>query len=361
MNKVYIVLDSGQTFSGEGFGAKREAVGELVFTTGMTGYVETLTDPSYYGQIILQTFPLIGNCGIIPDDFESEGVFASAYIVREHCEVPSNFRSKGTLDAFLKERNIPGVGGVDTRELTKIIRERGSVNACITDEAGLASAQQRAAAYKLTSAVQVVTCEAPMTHSAENARHSVVLWDFGAKLKIRRELNRLGCNVTEVPAHWSAEQIMALRPDGIVLSNGPGDPAENSDIIAEIKKLIGRAPMFGICLGHQLLALAHGAKTAKLRYGHRGANQPVRSQSQGRVYITGQNHGYEVLTETLPKSVARESFTNVNDGSCEGIDYLNSPAFSVQFHPEACGGPHDTRFLFERFITLMEGAKNAAE
>ncbi|HAG12023.1 MAG TPA: carbamoyl phosphate synthase small subunit [Desulfotomaculum sp.] len=362
----FIVLENGQVFKGESFGADGETVGEIVFTTGMTGYLETLTDPSYYGQIVVQTFPLIGNYGVIPDDFESSSPKLKAYIVREWCQFPSNFRSRGGLDAFLKIHNIIGVCGIDTRELTKIIREFGVMNTKITatvddidDIDDIDEILAEIKNYKITDAVQKVsTREISVTKGAPGG-YKVVLWDFGAKENIRRELIRRGCEVVTVPAHIAAEKIVDLKPDGIMLSNGPGDPADNKEIIKELANLTDSGiPIFGICLGHQLLALAQGAKTAKLKYGHRGANQPVKDLKTGRVYITSQNHGYAVVNDSLPAS-ASISFLNANDGTCEGIEYQNMPAFTIQFHPEASAGPLDTNYLFDRFIDLIreEGLK----
>lgn len=350
----FIVLENGQVFKGESFGAVGETVGEIVFTTGMTGYLETLTDPSYYGQIVVQTFPLIGNYGVIPDDFESSSPKLKAYIVREWCQVPSNFRSEGELDTFLKMHNIVGVCGIDTRELTKIIREFGVMNTKITttiDDIDEILAEIKN--YKITDAVQKVCAREISVTKGAPGGYKIVLWDFGAKENIRRELIKRGCEVVTVPAHITAEKIVNLKPDGIMLSNGPGDPADNKDIIKELANLTNSGiPIFGICLGHQLLALAQGSKTAKLKYGHRGANQPVKDLKTGRVYITSQNHGYAVVNDSLPAS-ASISFLNANDGTCEGIEYHNMPAFTIQFHPEASAGPLDTNYLFDRFIDLI--------
>lgn len=347
--KVYVTLQNGKVFEGVSFGAKKEVIGELVFTTGMTGYLETLTDPSYYGQIVTQTFPLIGNYGVIPSDFESGKVWATAYIVRERCEKPSNFRSEGTLEEFLKAQGIPAVYGVDTRELTKTVREAGVMNAAITFEPFTDFARLRA--YRVQNAVSSVTSGRTEVYGEGNPLH-VVMYDFGAKMNIERELVARGCKVTVVPAATTAEEVLALAPDGIMLTNGPGDPAENTAIIAEIGKLAGKKPILGICLGHQLFALAMGGKTRKMKYGHRGANQPVKELASGRVFITSQNHGYEVVAETVPGGTL--SYVNVNDGTCEGMDYPGLDASTVQFHPEACGGPHDASFLFEKFIARMK-------
>lgn len=350
--EVYICLENGQTFKGYSFGATKEVIGELVFTTGMCGYIETLTDPSYYGQIVMQTFPLIGNYGIINEDKESNKPYVSAYIVREKCDKPSNFRCDEDLDSFLKENDIPGVYGVDTREITKIIRESGVMNAFITTNPKNAD-YEKIKEYKIVDAVKSVSAEKPQLIPSDNHKYNVVLLDFGAKKNIVRELNKRGCNVAVMPYNTKAEDILKLGVDGIMLSNGPGDPSENTEIVEELKKLIGKVPMFGICLGHQLLALAMGGKTTKLKYGHRGVNQPVKNLETGRTYISSQNHGYAVVNETIEAAGGKVSYTNANDGTCEGVDYEDKKAFSVQFHPEACSGPHDTRFIFDKFIDLM--------
>lgn len=353
--KAYLVLENGQVFEGRRFGASGEVTGELVFTTAMTGYLETITDPSYCGQIVMQTFPLIGNYGVIPADFESGSPILSAYIVREWCQEPSNFRCEGNLDTFFKAKRIVGLCGVDTRRLTKIIREQGVMNAKILSAPPEDQAVfEQIKAYRVENAVERASCREPSVLSEENPKHRVVLWDFGAKENIARELAKRGCEVIRVPASFTAEQILAFRPDGVMLSNGPGDPADNTGIIEELKKLCeAKLPLFGICLGHQLLALSQGAKTTKLKYGHRGANQPVMDRQTGRLYMSSQNHGYAVESDTLP-AFAKERFVNANDQTCEGVDYSNMPAFSVQFHPEACGGPHDTGFLFDQFLAMME-------
>ena len=357
MKKRYLVLEDGTVFEGRAFGADRASIGELVFTTGMVGYIATLTDPSYYGQIVMQTFPLIGNYGVIEADFEGE-CCVRGYVVREWCATPSNFRSQYDLDTFLKNKNVPGIWGLDTRAVTKIIREHGVMNAMICDE--VPENLDEVKAYAVRGAVEAITAKTPEFHPAQGEKRcSVALIDYGAKHHIVSELQKRGCDVTTLPASTTAEDILALHPDGVMLSNGPGDPAENVQCVAELKKLLGRLPMFGICLGHQLLALAAGGQTTKLKYGHRGANQPVREVATGHTRITSQNHGYAVVSESVANG--HVSFVNANDGTCEGVEYPGLKAFSVQFHPEACAGPRDTMFLFDRFVSLMEEDRHAAE
>ena len=351
MKKGYLVLQDGQVFEGLRFGSTEDTVGELVFTTGMCGYIETLTDPSYAGQIVMQTYPLIGNYGIIPEDFEG-ACCVKGYVVREWCDGPSNFRCQEDLDTYLKEQDVPGLYGVDTRELTRIIREHGVMNACICD--AVPADLEPVVTYAVTGVVEAVTCREPSVHPAEGEeRFRVSLIDYGAKHNIVRELQKRGCTVTVLPATVSAEEVLAAEPDGIMLSNGPGDPAENVYQISQIQKLLGKVPLFGICLGHQLTALAAGGSTYKLKYGHRGVNQPVRDLNGVRTYITSQNHGYAVDGGTVKLGKVR--FVNANDGTCEGIDYPEQRAFTVQFHPEACTGPKDTGFLFDQFVELMKG------
>ncbi len=384
---AYLILADGTVFKGKSIGAQGEIIGETVFTTGMTGYLETLTDPSYYGQIVTQTFPLMGNYGVIPEDFESKKSWVRGYIVREICDKPSNFRCEYNLDSFLKNQNIIGICGIDTRALTKKLRESGVMNGMIvsSDECPeiTESLLSKIKSFKIEQAVETVSCSELGIRNAElgiddgfikynsiaktwpETNHNIyqikkpvriVLWDFGAKYNIQRELEKRGADVIVVPYSYTAEDILKLNPDGIMLSNGPGDPADNVGVIAEIKKMCdaakeGKVVIFGICLGHQMLALARGAKTSKLKYGHRGGNHPVKDMETGRVYISSQNHGYAVENDTLP-SYAKLAFTNSNDGTCEGVTYTDIPAFSVQFHPEACGGPHDTNYLFDKFVGM---------
>ena len=372
MSKAYLILADGTVFEGNSIGATGTTIGETVFTTGMTGYIETLTDPSYFGQIVTQTFPLIGNYGIIPTDFESKKCWVRGYIVRELCDSPSNFRCDSTLDFFLKNQGIVGICGIDTRALTKRLRESGVMNGMIVSGSDIDKVLsnkedilKKIKAYKIEHAVESVQQNVNGGVTETSSSHHIVLWDFGAKANIQRELEKRGCKVTVVPCDTTAEKILALKPDGLMLSNGPGDPAENTQIIEEIKniceynkEIVGARhgkliPIFGICLGHQMLALARGCKTSKLKYGHRGGNHPVKDTETGRVYITSQNHGYAVETEVLPPNTCL-SFVNVNDGTCEGLTYTDIPAFSVQFHPEACGGPHDTNFLFNKFLEMIK-------
>ena len=347
----YISLENGRVFAAQRFGATGFAAGELVFTTAMTGYLETISDPSYDGQLVIQTFPLIGNVGVIPEDFEGQPALR-AYIVRQWCRRPSNFRCEGTLDAFFRERGIVGLHNLDTRALVRLIRRQGAMKAVIDDRPY--SAEEVASAPAQRPSVQKVTCH-EMIQTGPAAGRRVVLWDFGAKANIERQLIKRGCRVIRVPAQTTAEEIAALHPDGILLSNGPGDPADNTEVIAQIGQcFLRRIPMFGICLGHQLLALSQGATTSKLKFGHRGANQPVREEATGRIFVTSQNHGYTV--NDLPKG-AIQSYVNCNDGTCEGLEYLDAPVFSVQYHPEAAGGPLDTNFLFDRFISTIGGMR----
>lgn len=354
--KAYLILENGRVFEGRPFGAFKEETAELVFTTNMTGYIETLTDPSYYGLFVIQTFPLIGNVGVIPKDFESSKVWPKGYIVRQWCRYPSNYRSEGDLDTFLKQSKIPCIEGIDTRALTRIVREYGVMNARISSSPFLTPEEKESLdAYKVKNALSAVTIPELFTHPQTGTGPRIALWDFGVKAGMWRELQNRGCEVIRVPAHYTASEILALKPDGLFLSNGPGDPAENIGVIRELAQLIKSGlPIMGICLGHQMLALAFGGQTEKMKYGHRGGNQPVVDIDENRVFITSQNHGYHVLASSLP-SFARPVMYNANDESNEGVVYEGHPIFSVQFHPEACGGPLDTRFLFDRYLNMISG------
>ncbi len=345
--KRYLVLENGTVFEGEAIGAKDESTGELVFTTNMCGYIETLTDPSYFGQIVIQTFPLIGNYGFISSDVEGKSA-VKGYVVRELCDAPSNFRCEKTLGEFLKENGIAGISGVDTRELTKILRDGGVMNAAISDSPDFDFKKLKS--YSVKNAVKSVTCSEKEIYG--KGKYRVALIDYGVKKNIVNELVKRGCEVTVFPSRVSSAEILGAGFDGVMLSNGPGDPAENGEEIKTLVEIVGKIPLFGICLGHQLLALANGGKTRKMKYGHRGANQPVKELAGTRTFITSQNHGYEVIASSVKNGV--QSYVNANDGTCEGMDYPALRAFSVQFHPEAAAGPHDTAFLFDRFIRLME-------
>ena len=356
--KAFLILSDGNVFEGTSIGAEREVISEIVFNTSMTGYLEVLTDPSYAGQAVVMTYPLIGNYGICYADEESGRPWPDGFIVRELSRVPSNFRSEDSIQNFLKENNIPGIAGIDTRALTKILREKGTMNGMITtnENYNLDEILPKLKEYTTGKVVEKVTCEEKYVLPGDGFK--VALMDFGAKRNIARSLNKRGCEVTVYPALTTAEEILAANPDGIMLSNGPGDPKECVSIIKEIKKLYDSdVPIFAICLGHQLMALATGADTHKMKYGHRGANHPVKDLQTGKVYISSQNHGYAVENDSLPEGEAKVLYVNANDGTCEGIRYLNEPAFSVQFHPEACGGPHDTDFLFDEFIALIDTNK----
>ena len=353
--RAFLILEDGTVFAGESIGSTREVISEIVFNTSMTGYLEVLTDPSYAGQAVVMTYPLIGNYGITPD-MESERPWVDGYIVRELSRIPSNFRCEGTIQDFLKEHDIPGICGIDTRALTKILRDKGTMNGMITtdEDYDLDEILPRLAAYTTGDVVSKVTCAAPKVLPGDGKR--VALLDLGAKRNIAKSLNDRGCEVTIYPADTPAETILAGNPDGIMLSNGPGDPKECTEVIKEIKKLYDSdVPIFAICLGHQLMALATGADTHKMKYGHRGGNHPVKDLSTGRVYISSQNHGYVVDVDKLDPSIATPAFVNVNDGTNEGLKYTGKNIFTVQFHPEACPGPQDSGYLFDRFIEMMGG------
>ncbi|MCR4999574.1 MAG: carbamoyl phosphate synthase small subunit [Lachnospiraceae bacterium] len=357
--KAFLILEDGTVFCGESIGSTREVISEIVFNTSMTGYLEVLTDPSYAGQAVCMTYPLIGNYGITPD-MESSRSWVDGYIVRELSRIPSNFRCQGTIQDFLKEQDIPGIAGIDTRALTKILRDKGTMNGMITtnENYNLDEILPRLKAYRTGDVVSKVTCSEATKLAGKGKK--VALLDFGAKKNIAKSLNDRGCEVTIYPAHTPAAEILASNPDGIMLSNGPGDPKDCGPIIDEIKKLYdSEVPIFAICLGHQLMALATGCDTHKMKYGHRGGNHPVKDLETGRVYISSQNHGYVVDVDKLDPAVATPAFVNVNDGTNEGLKYTGKNIFTVQFHPEACPGPQDSGYLFDRFIEMMGGAANA--
>ena len=355
MSKAYLLLENGMVFEGEGFGAAGTRLGELVFTTGMTGCAESLTDPSYRGQLITFTFPMLGNYGICYEDRESPHIHARGVVVREYCPSPSNFRAEVDVDTFLREEGVCGICGVDTRRITQLIRTKGVMNAAVTDAEPDDALLELVCANRVTGVVDEVTVKEPLLLAPRGeARYSVALLDYGYKRSIADCLTARGCAVTLYPARTPAEQIIAAGHDGVMLSNGPGDPQENAYSIEQIKILMDTLPTFGICLGHQMMAIASGARTRKMKFGHRGANQPAKDLKTGRVYVTSQNHGYAVDNASLPDSGAVMRFVNVNDGSCEGLDYPGKRAFSLQFHPEAHGGPLDCLTAFDRFTAMMK-------
>ncbi len=351
----YLILADGTVFQGKGIGAEGDAIGEVVFSTSMVGYMETLTDPGYYGQIVAQTFPIIGNYGKIEADMESRKSYVSGYIVRELCSSGSNFRKEGELNDFLISQNISGICDIDTRQLTRKLRDNGVMNAMITDNLKRFDEKlNRIRNYKIQHAVISTTVERVETVGEGDV--TVAVWDFGVKNSIIEELTARGARVIRIPCFATAEEILSYKPDGIVLSNGAGDPAENVSIISQLKKLNEKKiPTMGIGLGHQLMALAMGGKTRKLKYGHRGANQPVKDGVTGRTYITTQNHGFAVVPKSIPEEVGALRMINANDKTVEGIDYLTLPAFTVQFHPG--GGTTNTDFLYDRFFDMVRGNK----
>lgn len=360
--KAFLILEDGTVFEGKSIGSTKEVISEIVFNTSMTGYLEVLTDPSYAGQAVVMTYPLIGNYGICYEDMESTRPWPDGFIVRELSRIPSNFRSEDTIQHFLEKNDIPGISGIDTRALTKILREKGTMNGMITTKAydDLSEPISRMKAYTVTGVVKATSCRTSyvmkQADTFEKPIKKVALLDLGAKINIARSLSARGCEVTIYPCDTTAEEILAGHPDGIMLSNGPGDPKENAEIIRQIRRLYeSDVPIFAICLGHQLMALATGADTFKLKYGHRGGNHPVKDLETGRVYITSQNHGYAVNPDSLNPNVAVPAFTNVNDGTNEGLKYVGKNIFTVQYHPEACPGPQDSSCLFDRFMKMMGG------
>lgn len=351
-------MADGTVFEGRSFGAKGTVVGEVVFSTTVVGFQEALTDPCYYGQIIAQTFPLVGNYGVNDEDFDSPKAQARGYIVREWCNTPSNFRSQGDINDFLIKQNVVGIHSIDTRALTRKIRENGVMNGVITTENVYEKKDELLAQikeYKITDAVKALTASEIQKYSDGDVKYKVVLWDFGSRKYIKNELLKRGCEVIVVPAGTTSDEIKNISPDGIVFSDGPGDPMDNEAIIAEIKNVCAmNIPVLAIGLGHQMLAVSQGFKTEKLKYGHRGANQPVIDKTIGRTFVTSQNHGYVVLSDSIDTSVGTVSHINANDSSCEGIRYTAIKAVSVQFEPESNGGPQDTSYMFNEFIEMIE-------
>ncbi|MDK2810668.1 MAG: carbamoyl-phosphate synthase small subunit [Petroclostridium sp.] len=353
--KAILALEDGSIFKGNSFGAEGEVIGEIVFNTGMTGYQEILTDPSYCGQIVTMTYPLIGNYGVNIDDFESIKPQVKGFIVRELCKTPSNWRSTETLNEYLKRYNIIGIEGIDTRALTRILRDKGTMNGIISTDPNFDIRQRldEIKNFRINNPVDEVTCKEIQKYPGEGYKVAVI--DLGAKANIIRSLVNRGCDVIVFPARSSADEILRHNPDGIMLSNGPGDPKDCSEVIKNIKKLMDSGkPIFGICLGHQLTALANGADTQRLKYGHRGCNHPVKDIKKDLTYITSQNHGYTIVEASLDKTKAEISHINMNDGTIEGVRYKDRPVFTVQFHPEASPGPKDTAYLFDEFLELMK-------
>ena len=359
--KATLILENGSVFQGQSIGAPDERVCEMVFNTSMVGYQEILTDPSYAGQGIVMSYPLIGNYGVNHEDNESSRPWAEAFVVRHLSRRGSNFRCEGDLDDYLKTNGITGIQGVDTRALTRILRSQGTMNGMITcaEDFSMEEALEKIRAYRVRGTVERVSRKEVQVYPAlKRQKLRVALMDFGVKENMICCLQERGCEVTVFPAHTTCVEILAGNFDGVMLSNGPGDPADNKAIIAEIQDLYASGiPIFAVCLGHQLMALATGAQTRKMRFGHRGANHPVKDLDAGRVFITSQNHGYVVCAESVDPAVAQVSHINVNEGSVEGLRYTNGNVYTVQFHPEASPGPKDTEHLFDRFVRRMEGGE----
>jgi len=367
--KALIALEDGRIFEGRTFTGSGEVSGEMVFNTSMSGYQEILTDPSYRGQIITMTYPLIGNYGVNPEDMESARIHPEAFIVKEYNAIPSNFRATGTLADFLAKYGIMGIEGVDTRALTKHLRTAGAKKGVISSSdlnpASLVAKAQAAPGLIGRDLVREVTCAAPYGWNNNQAvpgsnfstagpgQYKVVAFDFGLKYNQPRLLAERGCRVQIVPATTSAAEVLAMEPDGIFLSNGPGDPAGIEGVVENIRALLGKKPIFGICLGHQILGLAYGGTTYKLKFGHRGGNQPVKDLQTGKIEITSQNHGFCVDMASLDPELVELTHLNLNDSSVEGMRHKKFPAYSVQYHPEHAPGPHDSLYLFDRFIAMM--------
>ena len=359
--RATLILANGSVFEGRSIGSTADRVCEMVFNTSMTGYQEILTDPSYAGQGIVMCYPLIGNYGVIPSDFEGKIIGPCGYIVKEWCQSPSNFRSEGDLDTFFKKRGVIGLCGIDTRALTKVIRESGVMNGMITTELTHVD-MDKIHSYRVTNAVESTSVTEMTRRENPEKTCTVALMDYGYKENIRRELEKRGAEVIVCPYNTTADELKALNIDGVMLSNGPGDPADNIEVIENLKKIMNMGkPLFGICLGHQLLALAIDAKTTKLKYGHRGVNHPVKDIDADRTYITSQNHGYAVVGESVDPQIARVRYVNLNDGTVEGLEHIGRPVFTVQYHPEVCPGPMDTSYLFDKFIENIEKSKGGAQ
>lgn len=359
MQKAILVLEDGRSFSGTSFGAEGESFGEMVFNTSMSGYQEILTDPSYAGQIVCMTYPLIGNYGVNEDDTESRKPWVEGFVVREASKIASNWRSTETLDSYLKKNSIVGIEHIDTRALVRHIRDKGAMRAGIStterDPKALLERVLAAPDMKDRELASSVTVDNSFDYAAEGeAKYHVVAYDFGVKTNSLREFSKFGCRITVVPAGTTADEVLALEPDGVFLSNGPGDPSSMSAVVAEIRKLAnGNTPLFGICLGHQLIGQAFGGETFKMKFGHRGGNQPIKDLTTGKIEITSHNHGFAVDADSLPDDV-EVTHINLNDHTVAGLRHKTLPVFSVQYHPESAPGPHDSEYLFERFVELMK-------
>ena len=356
-----IVLENGREFYGYGFGADREAINEIVFNTSMVGYQEIMSDPSYTDQMVVMTYPLIGNYGMTDEDYETKTPTIGGMIVREYNDTPSNFRYTKTLHEVLEEHGIPAISGVDTRALTRIIRDEGSQKVIVTDASiPCEEALQRLRAYEMPhDMVSRVSCRKRWMSRVPNHKWDVVAIDCGIKYNIVRLLNRVGCNVIVMPYNSTAEEVMAFHPDGLVLSNGPGNPEDVKPVIELVKQLRGRLPIFGICMGHQLISLAYGARTFKMKFGHRGANHPVKNLQTGKLEITSQNHSYAVDIDSLEGTGLTLTHVNLLDGTAEGVECAADRVFSMQYHPESASGPQDSAYLFKKFTKIMEEHKNA--
>lgn len=352
-----IVLEDGEEYLGYGFGANVESICEIVFNTSMVGYQEIVSDPSYTYQMVVMTYPLIGNYGITDDDYETGKPSIGGLVVREYNDHPSNFRYTKTLSEYLEENNIPGIYGVDTRKITRSIRDKGSRKVIITDiSTTKEEAIEKMKNYQIPKdAVSKVSCKKKWYARTANAKHNVVAVDCGIKLNIVRSLNKRKCNVTVVPYNTTAEEVISLKPDGVFLSNGPGDPEDVKEVIKLVKELKGKYPIFGICLGHQMISLAYGAKTYKLKFGHRGGNHPVLNLKTDKIEITSQNHSYAVDEESLKSTKLEPTHKNILDNTIEGVECKKDRIFSVQYHPESAPGPQDSGYLFDRFINIMKG------
>jgi len=356
--EAILALEDGTIFKGESFGASGERYGEVIFNTSMTGYQEILTDPSYKGQIVVMTYPLIGNYGINPEDIESRRPFVEGFVVKEYSKIASNWQAQKTLNEYLKENNILGIEGIDTRRLTLHIRDKGAMKAVLStqdlDEKNLVKKARDSEGLVGRDLVKEVTIKKQYIWSEEKFKFKVVVLDCGVKYNILRKLLENKCQVIVVPANTESSRILKIKPDGLLLSNGPGDPAAVKYVIETTRKLIGKIPIFGICLGHQMLGLALGGKTYKLKFGHHGANHPVKDLRTGRVSITVQNHGFCLDIDSLPKKDIQITHINLNDHTLEGMRHKRLPIFSVQFHPEASAGPHDAEYLFKEFVNMMK-------